>query len=235
MNRGGNRIMEQKYLQQIEQPESKKKDKRLRWVVVIVITLVAAIIAVAFGITCYQVKKNEEAVKIRKQQEQATEEEIRRRNEYSKKLEQVTYTMLSGAADAESCCNLIRQVWSNAIYEKKDNATDKYTKPNGYFVADFNDALDNLYEDSDFQEQVNNIRENQEIVRSLIKELVNPQEEFKEAYEILVECYDTYLVFTKMAVNPSGSLNTFTDDFDDADTKFMHCYDRMGIYLPDTK
>ena len=40
--------------------------------------------------------------------------------------------------DAESSANLIKQVWYNAIYEKRDDKTDKYTRPKGYFVSDFN-------------------------------------------------------------------------------------------------
>ena len=58
--------------------------------------------------------------------------------------------MLSGASDAESSANLIKQVWYNSIYEKQDDETDKYTKPDGYFVSDFNDALGNLYSDESF-------------------------------------------------------------------------------------
>ncbi|MCI9617912.1 MAG: hypothetical protein HFG31_07935 [Eubacterium sp.] len=231
-------IMKQKplkHLQQMKKTENKKINRRSKKIIVIAITLLIAIIAVTAGITQYQMKKNEEEVRIRKQQERAEEEEKQRRREYSEKLQLVIGNMLSGAADAEDCCNLIRRVWSNAIYERDNDETDKYTKVKGSFVTDFNDALDNLYGDLDFQTKISDIKENQETVIYIMKELQNPQEEYKTAYKFLVQCYDAYLTFTNMAINPNGSLNTFSDDFDDADTEFLHCYDTMKIYLPDTK
>ena len=33
-----------------------------------------------------------------------------------------------------------KKVCYNAIYEERDDSTDKYTRPSGYFVSDFNDA-----------------------------------------------------------------------------------------------
>lgn len=231
-------IMEQeplKNIQQTEKTENKKINRKSKKFIIIAIILLVVITAVTVGTTQYRKRKNEEEVRIRKQQESVAEEEKQRRREYAEKLELVINNMLLGAADAESCCNLIRQVWSNAIYEKDDDETDKYTKVNGRFVSDFNDALDNLYEDSDFQTQISDIEENQETVISIMKELQNPPEEYKTAYKSLVECYDAYLTFTNMAIYPDGSLNTFSDDFDDADTEFLHCYDTMKIYLPDAK
>lgn len=224
-----------KNIQQTEKTENKKINRKSKKFIIIAIILLVVITAVTVGTTQYRKRKNEEEVRIRKQQESVAEEEKQRRREYAEKLELVINNMLLGAADAESCCNLIRRVWSNAIYEKDDDETDKYTKVNGRFVSDFNDALDNLYEDSDFQTQISDIEENQETVISIMKELQNPPEEYKTAYKSLVECYDAYLTFTNMAIYPDGSLNTFSDDFDDADTEFLHCYDTMKIYLPDTK
>jgi len=47
-----------------------------------------------------------------------------------------------------------------AIYEKRDDKTDKYTRPKGYFVSDFNDALGNLYADSSFSSKISSIEDN---------------------------------------------------------------------------
>lgn len=167
----------------------------------------------------------------RYQEDRAAEKAVRRSREYSENLRYAIDTMLSGAADSENCCNLIVQVWSNAIWEKEDSDTDKYTKPDGRFVTDFNEALNNLFADSDFNTQIGNIKENQETVNSIIGQLKNPPEEYKAAYETLSECYDAYRTFTNMAINPTGSLNTFSADFDAADTEFIHCYHVMEFYL----
>lgn len=165
------------------------------------------------------------------QENRAVEKAARRSREYSENLRYAIDTMLSGAADSEDCCNLIVQVWNNAIWQKKDSVTDKYTKPDGYFVTDFNEALDNLFADSDFNTQIGSIKGNQKTVNSIIGQLKNPPEEYKAAYEALSECYDAYRTFTNMAINPTGSLNTFSADFDAADTEFIHCYHVMEFYL----
>lgn len=49
----------------------------------------------------------------------------------------------------------------------------------------------------------------------------NPLEEYKSAHESLAECYDAYLTFTGLAVYPTDSLNTFSEDFDN--TKTVSC------------
>lgn len=67
---------------------------------------------------------------------------------------QSSYTMLTGASEAESAGNLIKQVWCNAIYEEKDDDTDNYTRPEGSFVSDFNEALGNLFADSSFSSKI---------------------------------------------------------------------------------
>lgn len=53
--------------------------------------------------------------------------------QYKENLSTITYMMLNGAAEAESCGNLIKSVWSNTIWEEDDPETDKYTKKNGVF------------------------------------------------------------------------------------------------------
>lgn len=65
------------------------------------------------------------------------------------------------------------------------------------------------------------------------EKLKNPPEEHKSAHESLSECYDAYLTFTGLAVNLTGSLNTFSEDFENADTEFLHCYHVMEFYVQD--
>ena len=44
--------------------------------------------------------------------------------DYGDALNSASALMLLGAQDAERCGNLIKQVWANAIYEERDDATD---------------------------------------------------------------------------------------------------------------
>ena len=197
-----------------------KVTKRVKVIVGILVALLLVGGATIFGVNQYQKKK-------------AAEEYAQRVEEYADNLELATYSMLSGASDSETCGNLIKQVWYNAIYEEKDDETDKYTRPNGYFVSDFNDALGNLFIDTSFQSKISSIEENQKTVASMMKELKNPPEEYKDAYESISELYDAYISLTNLATDPSGSLQTFSTNFNDADTETLNCYNAMKLYLED--
>ena len=151
--------------------------------------------------------------------------------DYGDALNSASALMLLGAQDAERCGNLIKQVWANAIYEERDDATDPYTRPNGYFVDDFNDALANLFSDSGFSAQLTDIRANRASVQEAMRALTSPPEEHQAAYEAVSELYDAYLDLTGMVVDPSGSLQTFSQAFNEADSETANCYRAMSLYL----
>lgn len=150
---------------------------------------------------------------------------------YYYNLETVTYKMLDGAADAEAAGNLIKSVWYNAIYEKHDAGTDKYTVKNGRFVNDFNDALDSLFSDKDFLNDISAIKDNQDEVTSLMKQLVNPPKKYKEAYSVLKTYYENYLLMTNTVIYPTGSLQSFSDEFNKSDDETVNSFEKMKLYL----
>lgn len=188
-----------------------KISKKIKIIILCVVLTVIVVIASSVGILYTQQQTNAE--------------------NYGENLEMAVSTMISGAAEAESCGNLIKQVWYNAIYEEHDEETDPFTCPYGHFVLDFNDALENLFSDKSFSEQIDNIQLNQSMVQALMKELQNPPEEYAEAYEALSEFYDAYLNLTNLAISPSGNLQTFSSNFNDADAAALNCYKAMSLYL----
>ena len=156
------------------------------------------------------------------------------RSDYSKKIETTSALMLTGAAEAEDACNLIKSVWYNTIYEEQDSKTDKYTHRSGAyggFYDDFNDAISSLFADSSFSDKISDIQENQSDVASAMKELTNPPEEYKEEYDALKDYYDAYLTFTNMAINPTGNLQTYSTNFSSADAEALNCYNKMELYF----
>lgn len=151
--------------------------------------------------------------------------------EYYADMETISYTMLDGAAKAETVGNLIKSVWYNAIYEERDEETDQYTMENGEFVSDFNDALSNLFTDETFYDSICEIEENQSEVASLMKLLRNPPKKYEEAYSVLKTYYDNYFKMTKVVISPTGSLNTFSEDFSTYDNDTVDAYEKMKLYL----
>ena len=154
-----------------------------------------------------------------------------RADAYAETLETAAYTMLLGAAEAEEAGGLIRNVWYNAIYEEYDSETNKYTRPNGYYVSDFNEALANLFSDSTFMSTISSIKSNQETVASMMKDLQNPPEGFEEAYDAMKDFNRAYTSLTNLAIDPTGSLTSFTQDFNDADSDAVNCYNALELYL----
>lgn len=204
---------------EVRQEWNRTVDRAIVKVIIGVVVILLAIGgATVFGVNQYQKKK-------------AAEEYAQRVEEYSDNLKLAAVTMLTGASDAESSANLIKQVWYNAIYEKRDDKTDKYTRPKGYFVSDFNDALGNLYADSDFSSKINSIEDNQDTVNGLMKKLKNPPDEYKDAYDAVSDLYDAYISLTNCATDPSGSLQTYSSTFNDADTNTLNAYKAMKLYL----
>ena len=197
-----------------------KVTKKIKVIIGIVIALLVVGGATVFGVTQYQKKK-------------AAEEYAQRVEEYSDNLNLATVTMLTGASDAESSANLIKQVWYNAIYEKRDDETEKNTRPKVYFVSYFNEAVGNLYADSSFSSKVSSIEDNQDTVNALMKKLKNPPDEYKDAYDAVSDLYDAYISFTNCATDPSGSLQTYSSTVNDADTNTLNAYKALELYLDD--
>ena len=216
-----NIIETEKTPQQVEVTGVKITKKSKKIIVIATIAVIVVAIIAAIGVQTH--KKNVAA--------KAAAEAQKQSEEYGTNLNMAAYSMLSGASDAETCGNLIKQVWYNAIYEKSDSKTDKYTKPKGYYVSDFNDALQNLFSDSSFSSQIADINDNKDTVNSLMKKLKNPPEEYKDAYESLSKLYDAYISLTNLATDPTGSLQTYSQNFNDADNETLNCYNALKMYL----
>lgn len=186
-----------------------------------IVTILIIFLAIIGGIIGFSILKD---------RKEKTEAEIMSR-QYKIKLSTITFKMFTGAVEAESCGNKIKKVWSNSIWEDSDPETDKYTKTNGKFNDDFNDSLSALFSDQDFIKITDSVEQNQKEVMKLMKEMKNPPEEWKDAYNDLKEFYDNYLEFTNCCTNPSGSLQTYSTNFSNADTKVLNGYNKLNSYL----
>lgn len=196
---------------------SKKK------IIAILIVIVVFIIATIVGINIY--RQNEA-----KKEEQRVHELNR---EYKSNLKKINYKMLVGAADAEACGNKIKSVWYNTIWEESDYETDKYTKKNGRFNDDFNDSINTLFSDPDFIEIIDSVEKNQIEVKTMMKDMKNPPEDWEDAYDDLKEYYEDYITLTNLCINPSGNLTTYSNNFNQADLDTVNGYEKISSYLED--
>ena len=134
----------------------------------------------------------------------------------------------SGAIQAEDAAELVRSVWYNAVFNVSDDVTDFYTKKsNGDFVEDFNDALIKLYNDDSFKAKINQIEYFEKEAEKNMEQLEKPPADYKEAYELLCEYYEEFEEMVDLVSNPHGTLYSFTDDFNDADSDLVKYYKKI--------
>ena len=200
-----------------------KKDwfglKRNKLIILLVLVL---FVGAAVGIGKYTENKRIEAQKLAA---------VKKRKEYKNNLNLISSTMISSAVDAEKCGNKIKAVWYNCIFEKSDPETDEFTKHNGVFRSDFNDALSALFADSSYSELSDGVEQTQSEVTTMMNKMKNPPKEYAEAYDTLKTLYDDYLSLTNMVVNPSGSYETFSKSFTEADTLTAKDYKKIAAYI----
>ena len=207
--------------QQVELTKVNIKPSVSKKKLIIIIAIIVGLIATGIGTKVILDKREENRL-------------LMESNTYESNLRMIVLDMLMGAADAEECGNLIKKVWYNSIYETIDSETDNYTRKNygtGAFYDDFNDALGNLFSDEDFNNKIEKIKENQSSVAKQMKEMKNPPAEWEDAYQDLRDYYDNYLTFTNLVINPSGSLTTFSTNFNNADSEALNGYNKLNTYL----
>lgn len=155
----------------------------------------------------------------------------KRDRDYAEALHQARVDMLLSASDAASVSDMIYSVWSNAIYEEYDTATDPYTRPNGYW-RDFNDALSSYFDSADYQFARDGLVKDLDSARIAVNDLKNPPKAYAEEYDVLRDMYSSYSTFLRFATDPDGSLTTYSDGRNAAFHSFMDDYDELKLLLP---
>lgn len=173
----------------------------------------------------------EENEKAKKAEEKAKKEAAKVAKQYQEDYNALVADMLDDAVLAENLGNLIIKVWGNAILSKADEETDKYTKQNGKFVSDFNDALGNLWSDKEFNEQVSALSDNQKDIKDRMKNMLNPPEGFENAFSALEAMYNSYISFSNIVLRCEGSLNSFSEDFSSADESLSQMFTAAELYV----
>ena len=196
---------------------SVKLDKGKTKKILIVVVLAVALVAVCAAI----------AIMMGQQKKAAA------RAEYIENLTLARTTMLSGAASAEKLCNLTKSVWYNTIYEESDSETDPFTKIDGRFNKDFNTSLTLLAYDENTRETIIQIKANQNTVAEIMRSLQNPPEDLSACFETVEAMYDAYSNLASLAISPTGSLKSYSEDFRTYDNDVLRYYDKLETQIPE--
>lgn len=202
-------IIEQESKTIPEEPKKKGMNKIMVGVIAIVVAL-----ALGFGVKMYM-------------DDQAHKAYVKEYNEYLTLVKTVRTDMLDGGVGAETLTNEIRAIWNNAIWKKDDAKTDAFTKVNGAFVGDFNEALKSHNLNPDTIKKEVEIETNQILVKDMMEKLKVVPEGLEDHYTKITDLYDVYLEFTDIAINPTGSLKTYSDKVSTLDSDFMTKYNKI--------
>ena len=182
--------------------EKKKKKKRK---IPIIISIIGVILIAAGALLFIALEKNKET-------------------RYIENYEEITELMVDGATDAEDVLNTCKSVWYNSIYKERDEKTDKYTMTDGIFNDDFNDSITALYDDPFFNMNILNLEENIMEVDKLYSKMRKAPKKYKDIHEDLEEFYDVYIEFMELAINPKGSLTSFSEKLSELDSNVAKLY-----------
>ena len=64
-----------------------------------------------------------------------------------------------------------------------------------------------------------------------MKGLKNPPEGYEGAYSLIKDFYSAYTTFTNLIIDPNGSFQTFSSNFNNADSEVLNQYNTMKLYL----
>lgn len=151
---------------------------------------------------------------------------------YIASLNELRAQTIRGGSVAEKMCNLTKQVWYNTIYEERDSITDKYTRSGGVFHDDFNTSLSLLYAEDNTATVISGLQANRELVDGIMADLQNPPAEFAACYEAADSLYDAYCGLIDLAVSPSGSLKTYSENFSKYDEDLLKYYNKLEALIP---
>ena len=218
---------------------SKKKPISPLTIVLLVITpilllLVILLFIICLGLSASNIKITKQANDYKNAYDTLVEEQNEAKRsaaEYQAKYNRLVSDILDNSVEIENQGNLIVQVWNNAIYNKDDATTDKFTKVNGQFVSDFNDALNNLFNDQEFADSISEITEKNNQIRLDMKDMTNPPEGYGDAYQALKEYYENYIDFYNTVINCEGSLNSFSDEFHETDSALAKEFNSVELYV----
>jgi len=90
-----------------------------------------------------------------------------------------------------------------------------------------------LFSDYSFKSKVRDIEDYQQEAREFIEKLQNPPDGLETCYSTATDMYTAFLSYTNLAINPSGSLQTFNQDRGSKTDNFLDLYNKLEAQIPE--
>lgn len=168
--------------------------------------------------------------------------------EYKTDLQSVADSMLDNSAAAETILNQYATVWDYSIKSRgaipidemstitgfERGVIEKYFKINnaGNIPNDFSiniHSLNAYYEGTGQLEEIKSLSND---VKSKVSGLNEPPKGFEKVYEEVLDMYNLSEEYIDMALNPSGSLQSFNEDRKRLSSEIISKFKRIEVIMP---
>jgi ABC-type transporter Mla subunit MlaD len=191
---------------QLDMPKSKKK-----WLLITTGIILLLVVVAGFWYLNYHNKVNAE-------------------KQYKENMSLFLLQSTKVGAKAESMINTYQEVWHDDIFN------DGYTTSNGTYHKDrlnnFNQAIKDQWNIYDVLGDNKELKRDMDNVDKTINVLKNPPTQYKDLYKEIVDLYTDLSRFVEKANNPSGSLQSYTNDANSMDTDITKKIDSIRVQLP---
>ncbi len=128
--------------------------------------------------------------------------------------------------------NKEKKIFNNNLKEVANKINEGVSLSNecGLIIKN-NNSLNNLLINTEYNNKVNLIKNNQNEVNNLMKKINNPLDLFEDELDVLEDYYDEYLEFSNLVINPKSNSVMFNRNFDEEYNEVMSEYNKLMRYI----
>jgi uncharacterized protein YcfL len=168
--------------------------------------------------------------------------------EYEANLQDVAEQMFNNAAEAERLLNQYSFIWQSSIEERTGipvysliEGTDMTeAEIHEYFyltsfdtvAGDFSSNINTLLVYFEDKGELSKLTELSEETKEKIQELTEPPKGYERAYEEVLDMFTFTEEYIEMALNPTGSLQTFNEEINNLSSEILSKYKRVDAVMP---
>lgn len=147
---------------------------------------------------------------------------------YNKNLKTAYAQVKTLSASSILVSEQISSTWNSAIFDHNYTFGNK-----SEYVSDFNNALLMLMSEPEIIAVNKNIDSLGNVLKISMNKLIDPPSKLKDTYDDMVSLYSSVSELSKMATNPSGSLQTYRQNLNDLASKINSKISEIEIRNPE--
>ncbi len=190
--------------------------------IIVFIAIILVVIVIASLYIKQQKEAKAEQARIAEQkriEEERIAEQKRLHDEYATTFRITAAAVYLQASTSALYCTLISEMWGDAI--KKD--------------LDFNLIINKTKEIIEKGGSYKKMEDAKSNIDISMRKLINPPEDYKTGYNLLLEMYGYYVQLYNQACSPMGSLLMYNKDLNDRVSELKKSFDKISVVIPQIK